>query len=97
MHRYGTYYFFFTEGIAAITFVYFFLPETKGRALEELDAIFALPWYRIGRAGRQYVDDNGLGLVDVPEKDGESGHEISKGNAMEKSDFGGKDYRIEKV
>ncbi len=67
VRSFGTYYFFFAEGIVSIIFVWFFLPETKGRALEELDAIFALPWYKIGRVGRLYADDEGLGLVRVPE------------------------------
>lgn len=64
----GTYYFFFAEGIVSIIFVWFFLPETKGRALEELDAIFALPWYKVGRIGRMYADDKGLGLVHVADE-----------------------------
>jgi len=65
---FGTYYFIFAEGIVASIFVWFFLPETKGRALEELDAVFALPWYKIGRVGRMYADDKGLGLVHVSDE-----------------------------
>jgi len=65
---FGTYYFIFAEGIVASIFVWFFLPETKGRALEELDAVFALPWYKIGRVGRMYADDKGLGLIHVSDE-----------------------------
>ena len=62
---FGTYYFFFAEGILSIIFVWFFLPETKGRALEELDAIFNLPWHKIGRVGRLTVDQTGDGLTRI--------------------------------
>lgn len=34
-----------------VLLVWFFLPETKGRALEDLDSMFELPWYKIGRSG----------------------------------------------
>ena len=61
----GTFFFFFAEGLASILFIYFFLPETKGRAFEELGAMFKLPWYKIGRVGRIEADQRREGLVSM--------------------------------
>ena len=91
--RSGTYYFFFAEGIVSIAFVWFFLPETKGRALEELDAIFALPWYKIGRVGRVYADDKGLGLVHVSD---EKATPVGSQALREKGEEG-REYQFENV
>ncbi|CAO3616982.1 unnamed protein product [Cunninghamella blakesleeana] len=38
--RYGTYVFFAVFCVIAFLFTYFFIPETKGRSLEDMDAIF---------------------------------------------------------
>lgn len=37
---YGTYFFFGSTAIIMGVFVYFFLPETRGRSLEEMDELF---------------------------------------------------------
>lgn len=37
---YGTYLFFGGWAVVAIAFTYFFIPETKGRSLEEMDDVF---------------------------------------------------------
>ncbi|KAK6003417.1 hypothetical protein QM012_009188 [Aureobasidium pullulans] len=47
----GTMYFFAAITLVGLAWVYFFLPETSGRSLESLDAVFELPWYKIGRYG----------------------------------------------
>lgn len=47
----GTMYFFAGITFIGLCWVYFFLPETSGRSLESLDAVFDLPWYKIGRYG----------------------------------------------
>ncbi|KAI4739432.1 MFS quinate transporter [Aureobasidium sp. EXF-12298] len=47
----GTMYFFAAITLAGLAWVYFFLPETSGRSLESLDAVFELPWHKIGRYG----------------------------------------------
>ena len=31
---------------------WFFLPELSGKSLESVDAVFELPWYLIGRKGK---------------------------------------------
>jgi hypothetical protein len=35
---------FGSVSLAAFLFTFFFLPETKGRALEEIDAVFSVPF-----------------------------------------------------
>lgn len=52
---------FFFVGITAIglVWVYFFLPELANKSLESVDAVFALPWYQIGRRGKELTQ--GLG------------------------------------
>lgn len=45
----------FTGGV----WVYFFLPELANKSLESVDAVFALPWYQIGRRGKELTQ--GLG------------------------------------
>ncbi|UYV71780.1 SLC2A8 [Cordylochernes scorpioides] len=40
LHDYGTYWLYSASSILAILYVYFFLPETKGKSLEEIEASF---------------------------------------------------------
>ena len=40
---YGTYFVFAACLTLAIPFVYFFVPETKGLSLEDMDALFGVP------------------------------------------------------
>lgn len=39
------------------------LPELAGKSLESVDAVFDLPWYLIGRKGKELTIDMG-GAVD---------------------------------
>jgi hypothetical protein len=39
--QYGTFLFFGTSVVCGLTFSYFFLPETKGVSLEDMDIMFA--------------------------------------------------------
>ena len=43
--KFGLFYFFGAWEIAMTLFVYFFLPETKGIPIEEMDRIWANHWY----------------------------------------------------
>ncbi|GAB7349181.1 hypothetical protein MBLNU459_g8116t1 [Dothideomycetes sp. NU459] len=52
----GTMFFFAAVTLLGLAWVWFFLPETSGRSLEAIDAIFELPWYKIGRKGRQLTE-----------------------------------------
>ena len=49
---------------ALVTFIggawaYFFVPELAGKSLEAIDAVFELPWYLIGRKGKQMTVNQG--------------------------------------
>lgn len=52
----GTMFFFSAVTFIGLVWVWFFLPETSGRSLEAIDAIFDLPWYKIGRKGRELTE-----------------------------------------
>ena len=41
MHSYGCYWFFAAVSLCAVVYVFIFLPETKGKTLEEVEALFA--------------------------------------------------------
>ncbi|KAI3543833.1 hypothetical protein CABS01_12677 [Colletotrichum abscissum] len=47
----GTFWSFAAITLIGGAWVWFFVPETSGRALEDMDRLFELPWYRIGLHG----------------------------------------------
>jgi hypothetical protein len=51
MTYYGTMFFFSAITLIGLIWVWWFIPELSGRSLEAVDAIFQLPWYKIGRIG----------------------------------------------
>ncbi|KAH8728213.1 MFS quinate transporter-like protein [Phaeosphaeriaceae sp. PMI808] len=53
-----------------LVWVWFFLPETAGKSLESIDAIFNLPWYLIGRKGAELTKGTG-GISEVLDNAGE--------------------------
>ncbi|KAK4987413.1 hypothetical protein LTR50_004650 [Elasticomyces elasticus] len=55
----GTMFFFSCVTLIGLIWVYFFLPETSGKSLEAVDAMFELPWYLVGRKGRKLTRDVG--------------------------------------
>ncbi|KAF2756265.1 general substrate transporter [Pseudovirgaria hyperparasitica] len=55
----GTMFFFAAITCIGLIWVYFFLPETQGKSLEAMDAMFSLPWYLIGRKGAQMTQGIG--------------------------------------
>ncbi|OAP56518.1 hypothetical protein AYL99_09697 [Fonsecaea erecta] len=54
----GTFWFFTGITILGGLWAWLFIPETSGRSLEGMDALFRLPWYKIGRYGRREADAN---------------------------------------
>ncbi|KAG9696918.1 MFS quinate transporter, partial [Aureobasidium melanogenum] len=77
----GTMFFFAAITLLGLGWVYFFLPETSGRSLESLDAVFELPWYKIGRYGSKvavsptFIDnEDGVGEKDQKVEYLESSH-----------------------
>lgn len=55
----GTFWFFTAVTLLGLVFTYYFLPETAGKSLEGMDEMFNLPWYLIGRKGRQLTEGSG--------------------------------------
>jgi hypothetical protein len=53
MSAYGFFFFCTSVCVTGLAWVWFFVPETKGKSLESMDALFALPWHQIGRHGRK--------------------------------------------
>jgi hypothetical protein len=66
----GTMFFFSAVTAVGLAWVWFFLPETSGKSLEAMDALFNLPWYLIGRKGKEMTAGIGA-MADVLDKDGE--------------------------
>ena len=77
----GSFWFFAAVTLIGLPYVWFFLPETKTKSLEAMDELFSLPWYQIGRKGRQLTEGKGSvieALASVgPEKTGHA-NEIEK-------------------
>lgn len=61
---YGTYFFFAAFALIAFAFTWFVIPETKGRTLEEMDAVFGDETAREEKA-RLFCIAQGLGLEEV--------------------------------
>lgn len=64
---YGTYFFYVSWIVVCFFFVYFFIPETKGVALEDMGLLFdanAPIWAKAAR--RRYDEAHSVGLTAVP-------------------------------
>ncbi|KAL4783595.1 general substrate transporter [Aspergillus varians] len=55
--HFGVGWVFGSVSIVALLYTFFFLPETKGRTLEELDSIFAVPYNPFRRADTYYTNN----------------------------------------
>jgi cbb3-type cytochrome oxidase subunit 3 len=85
--KFGTFYFFLVFCLILIVWVYFFVPETKGRRIEEMDAIFG---------GNQGVEDMAriddirrrLGIVSVEGMEVEEKTGSEKGSEVEDKGVG---------
>ncbi|KAK9384277.1 general substrate transporter [Lipomyces mesembrius] len=53
MHNYGFFAFCTVVCAIGLAWVWFFVPETAGKSLEAMDALFQLPWHQIGRHGKE--------------------------------------------
>ncbi|TIC97484.1 putative quinate permease [Colletotrichum higginsianum] len=56
----GTFWSFAAITLIGGAWVWFFVPETSGRALESMDRLFELPWYRIGLYGNQDAEERDI-------------------------------------
>lgn len=66
----GTMLFFSCVTAIGLAWVWFFLPETTGKSLEAMDAMFELPWYLIGRKGAELTRGSG-GMAEAMDVEGE--------------------------
>ncbi|KAF3011184.1 hypothetical protein E8E13_011575 [Curvularia kusanoi] len=57
-HRFGAFVFFGVICCCSLVYVFFALPETAGRSLESMDALFERPWYTVRRVA--YPDQEDL-------------------------------------
>ncbi|KAF2460218.1 MFS quinate transporter [Lineolata rhizophorae] len=55
----GTFWFFAVVTLLGLLWMWLFLPETAGRSLESMDALFSLPWHKIGRKGPLLAAETG--------------------------------------
>jgi sugar porter (SP) family MFS transporter len=60
----GTMFFFSAITLIGGIWVWLAIPELAGKSLESIDAVFELPWYLIGRKGKELTKDQG-GAVEV--------------------------------
>ncbi|KAL2812721.1 general substrate transporter [Aspergillus granulosus] len=56
----GTFWCFAAVTILGGLWVWFSIPETAGRSLESMDALFQLPWYKIGLHGNRDAEQRDL-------------------------------------
>lgn len=66
-------FFFAAVTLLGLIWVWFFLPELAGKSLESIDAIFELPWYLIGRKGKELTKGQG-GAVEQLDAEKEKGN-----------------------
>lgn len=52
----GTFWLFTAITVIGGVWAWFTIPETAGRSLEGIDALFKLPWYKIGRYGQREAE-----------------------------------------
>ncbi len=53
----GTFWFFAAITIIGLFWAWFFIPETAGLSLENMDQLFTLRWWQIGRMGRAFANE----------------------------------------
>ncbi|KAK9384648.1 general substrate transporter [Lipomyces mesembrius] len=59
MNTYGYFSFCTVVCSLGLLWVWFFVPETSGKSLEAMDALFQLPWHQIGRHGKALTAGQG--------------------------------------
>ena len=64
----GTMMFFCVVTLIGLAWAWFFLPELAGKSLEDVDAVFDLPWHLIGRKGKELTKGVGGALEHFHEK-----------------------------
>jgi len=65
----GTMFFFSAVILTGLIWAWFLLPELSGMSLESINAVFELPWYKIGRQGGKVATEDGHESREILEKD----------------------------
>ncbi|KAI9162675.1 quinate permease [Paramyrothecium foliicola] len=52
----GTFWCFSAVLVTSVAWVWFSIPETAGRSLEDMARLFELPWYKIGLSGNKHAN-----------------------------------------
>lgn len=68
-HRYGAFVFFACMCCISLVYVFFALPETAGRSLESMDALFERPWYTVRKVAYADLDGSAGRLFDYEKED----------------------------
>ncbi|KAI6841893.1 MFS quinate transporter [Hortaea werneckii] len=55
----GTMWFFSVVTLIGLAWAWFCLPELAGKSLESIDRVFEMPWYLIGRKGKDLTENMG--------------------------------------
>ena len=58
-------FFFAIVTLLGFIWVWFCIPELAGKSLEAIDAVFELPWYLIGRKGKELTRGQGGAVEEV--------------------------------
>lgn len=74
----GAFWFFGTLTLIGMAWAWFFIPETTGLSLEQLDRLFTLRWWQIGRMGQAHAKAE---LQAVEEENELSAEEKAKASA----------------
>lgn len=72
LQSYGFFAFSAAVSFVGLAWVWFFVPELRGRSLESTDELFSLPWYQIGRHGHRLVPEEHA-MDDYSGEKGETG------------------------
>lgn len=85
---YGIFFFFASIAALSVPFVFFFVPETKGIPLEEIDRLFekGIPAYRAHNIVHQYLKDSVVEESDKGSTDSNYGFEIFDAATKQKNE-----------
>ena len=82
MHSYGPFALFAAFMFIGFIWVYVAFPECKGRSMESMDALFSMPWWKVGPASvKKTVIDSETGEVSDDDADL---HDAEKQAAVER-------------
>lgn len=79
--RWGLFAFWTVTSSLSILYILFFIPETSGRSLEDMDALFQRPWYRIGIMSSRVISGHESESRKIDDEDPKPVHELRRDGA----------------